>query len=131
MMRIPWFDRRPVGSVAAALAVLIASPLPAQVITGRVTSKRGNPLGGASVTVGNTNLSTVTAADGTYRLTIAAGAVRGPQVTLTARYIGHRPAIQPVTLGPGTQTVNFQLPADPLRLDAVAGKGTAGEGRGR
>jgi len=125
MMRIPWFDRRPVGSVAAALAVLIASPLPAQVITGRVTSERGNPLGGASVTVGNTNLSTVTAADGTYRLTIAAGAVRGPQVTLTARYIGHRPGIQPVTLGPGTQTVNFQLATDPFRLDEVVVTGTA------
>jgi hypothetical protein len=80
-----------VGSAAAALVFLIASPLPAQqgaVITGRVTAQGGEALGGASVVVANTNLGAVTAANGAYTITIAADGVRGQQVVLTARYIG-------------------------------------------
>ncbi|MBI2404195.1 MAG: SusC/RagA family TonB-linked outer membrane protein [Gemmatimonadetes bacterium] len=126
MMRVPRFGPLLFGSAAAAVAVLIASPLPAQqgVITGRVTSPEGDPLGGASVSVANTNVTAVTAADGTYQITVP-GAVTGRQVTLTARYIGHRPGIQSVTLGPGPQQVNFQLAADPFRLDEVVVTGTA------
>ena len=117
-----------VGWVVGVVAVSIAGPLPGQqaaVISGRVTSDRGEVLGGASVVVVSTNFSVTTAADGTFRLTIPAGAVRGPQVTVTARYIGHRPGIQRVTLGPGTMQLNFQLDADPLRLDEVIVTGTA------
>lgn len=125
-MSIPRLSPLLVGSVAAAFAVLIAGPLPAQqgVVTGRVTSAQGNPLGGANVTVANTNISAVTSADGSYRLTVP-GAVPGRQVSLTARYIGHRPSIVQVTLGPGPQTLNFSLAADPFRLDEVVVTGTA------
>jgi len=58
MMRVPRFDPLLFGSAAAAVAALIAGPLPAQqgVITGRVTSEQGNPLGGASVSVGERQL---------------------------------------------------------------------------
>jgi TonB-linked SusC/RagA family outer membrane protein len=128
MMNVPRLYSSLVGSLATALAFLIAAPLPAQqgaVVTGRVTSDRGDPLGGASITVANTSISVVTAADGTYRLTIPAGAVRGPEVSLTARYIGHRPGIQRITLGPGTLQANFSLPSDPFRLDEVVVTGTA------
>ena len=124
-MRVPWLGLR-LGGVVVALAGLIAGPLPAQqgVVSGRVTSEQGNPLGGASVSVANTSVSVVTSADGSYRLTVP-GAVPGRQVSLTARYIGHRPAITQVTLGPGPQTVNFSLSADPFRLDEVVVTGTA------
>ena len=126
MMRVSRFGPLLLGTVAAAVAVLLASPLPAQqgVITGRVTSAAGAPLGGASVSVATTTVTAVTAADGTYRITVP-GAVAGRQLTLTARYIGHRPGVQSVTLGPGPMTVNFQLAADPFRLDEVVVTGTA------
>ena len=127
-MRVPRFRPLRAGSFVAAIAVLGAGLLPAQqgaVIAGRVTSDRGDALGGASVIVANTNLSAVTAADGTYRLTVPADAIRGPQITLSARYIGHRPGIQRVSVTPGTMTVNFELAGDPLRLDEVVVTGTA------
>jgi TonB-linked SusC/RagA family outer membrane protein len=111
-----------VGSAAAALVVLIASPLPAQqdaVITGRITSERGEPLGGANVFIPNTGFRAATATNGTYTLTIDAAAVRGQQVTLTVRSISYRPSTRTVTLGPGTQEQNFELLPDPFRLEEV------------
>jgi len=127
-MRVPRLRLVRAGSLVAAIAALAVGSLPAQqgaVIAGRVTSDRGDALGGASVIVANTNLSAVTAADGTYRLTVPADAIRGPQITLSARYIGHRPGIQRVSVTPGTMTVNFELAGDPLRLDEVVVTGTA------
>ncbi len=108
--------------VAAAFAVLTASPLLAQdaaVITGKVTAQGGEALGGANVVVANSNFGAVTAANGTYTITIGGAAARGQQVVITARYIGHRPVSRTVTLSPGTQEQNFQLAADPLRLEEV------------
>ena len=121
-MRTSRFGSVLVGSAAAALVVLIASPLPAQqgaVITGRVTSERGEPLGGANVFVANTGFRAATAANGTYTLTIDAEAVRGQQVTLIVRSISYRPGTRTVTLGPGTQEQNFELLPDPFRLEEV------------
>lgn len=110
------------GSVAAAFAVLTAGPLSAQdaaVITGKVTAQGGEVLGGANVVVANSNFGAVTAANGTFTITIAGSAARGQQVVLTARYIGHRPISRTVTLSPGTQEQNFELRSDPLRLEEV------------
>jgi TonB-linked SusC/RagA family outer membrane protein len=128
MIHIPRWGPLPSFSMVAAFVVLLAGPALAQetVITGRVTSDQGNPLGGASITVANTSISAATAEDGTYRLVIPAGAIRGAEATLTVRFIGRRPAVQRVPLEPGTQTVNFQLAADPFLLDAVVVTGTAG-----
>ncbi len=53
-MRVPRYGSLLVGSVAAAFAALMASPLSAQeaaVITGRVTAQGGEALGGANVVV--------------------------------------------------------------------------------
>jgi TonB-linked SusC/RagA family outer membrane protein len=122
-MSAPRFGSLLFGSVAAAFACLIARPLQAQqggaVITGRVSTEQGEPLGGASIVVGNTNLGAVTAANGTYTITIGADAARGQEVVLTARYIGRKPVTRSVTLTPGAQEQNFQLASDPLRLDEV------------
>src|SRR2546427_12209435 len=87
-MRVPKFGPLLATSVAAALVALTA-PLAAQeaVIKGKVTSATGEPLGGASIVVANTNLGAVTAANGTYTLTIGANAAHGQQIVLTARYI--------------------------------------------
>jgi len=129
-MRVPRFGSLLAGSVAAAFGILIASPLLAQegaVITGRVTSERGEPLGGASVLVANTNFGAATAANGTYTINIGAAAVRGQQVVLTARSIGYKPATRTITLAPGTLEQSFVLQADPFQLEEliVTGVGEA------
>src|SRR5918996_789666 len=120
-MRVPRFDPLLLVSVAGALGVLFVAPLSAQqaVISGRVTSAQGEPLGGASVIVGNTNFGAVTTATGTYAITIGGEAVRGQQVVLTARQIGYRPATRTLTLSAGTHEENFELQPDPLRLEEV------------
>jgi TonB-linked SusC/RagA family outer membrane protein len=121
-MRVLRFGPLMLGSVVAAFVFLLASPLLAQqsaVISGRVTSEEGDPLGGASVAVVNTNFGAATTANGTYTLTIPAEAVRNQQVVLSARRIGFRPATRTVTLQPGTQEQNFALATDPLRLEEV------------
>ncbi|MDQ3698708.1 MAG: SusC/RagA family TonB-linked outer membrane protein [Gemmatimonadota bacterium] len=107
------------ATTATAFAFIFAGSLSAQaVITGRVTGEEGTPLGGATVTVANTSLGTVTAENGTYRLTVSEDAARGQQATLVARRIGFRPGSRAVTLS-GTQEQDFVLAADPLRLEEV------------
>ena len=120
-MRVFQSGQLPLGTVAAALLFLVAGPVLAQqaVVTGRVTSEGGDPLGGASITVVGTNLGAATAANGTYTLTVAAEFVRGQPVSLTARRIGFKPITRPVTLQAGNQVVDFQLQTDPLRLEEV------------
>lgn len=121
-MRASRFAPLQAGGVAAAFLVFLASPLLAQqgaVITGRVASQAGGPLGGATVVVATTNFGAATAANGTYTITVGADAVRGQEVVLTARYIGYRPASRTITLSAGSQEVNFDLVPDPLRLEEV------------
>ncbi|HEV8509094.1 MAG TPA: SusC/RagA family TonB-linked outer membrane protein [Gemmatimonadales bacterium] len=110
-----------------AIACFTAMPLAAQdaVIKGRVTAVTGDPLGGANVVVANTNTGAVTAANGAYTLTVGASAVRGQQVILTARYIGHKPVTRTITLSAGEQQQDFSLESDPLRLEEVVVTGVA------
>ena len=105
-----------VGQVAAQSAA---------VITGRVTSERGDPLPAASVRVGTTNFGASATSTGTYTITIDAAAVRGQQVTLTAQAIGFRPISRAVTLRAGSQEQNFSLKPDPFRLDELISTGVA------
>jgi TonB-linked SusC/RagA family outer membrane protein len=128
-MRVRKFGTLLATSVAAAFTTLTltAAPLAAQeaVIKGKITSSTGEPLGGANIVVANTNLGAITAANGTYTLTIGAAAARGQPVVLTARYIGHKPVTRTVTLSAGEQVQDFQLAADPLRLEEVVVTGVA------
>ena len=109
------------------IACFITMPLAAQdaVIRGRVTAQSGEPLGGANVLVANTNTGAVTTASGAYTLTVGANAVRGQQVILTARYIGHKPVTRTITLSAGEQQQDFTLESDPLRLEEVVVTGVA------
>jgi len=128
-MRVRTFGTLLATGVAAALVTLTLStaPLVAQesVIKGKVTSETGEPLGGANVVVANTNLGAITAANGTFTLTIGANAVHGQQIVLTARYIGHKPVTRTVSITSGEQEQNFQLAPDPLRLEEVVVTGVA------
>ena len=125
-MRVPTLGALAVVTMTAALAALLTTPLAGQaVVKGKVTAQTGEPLGGANVLVANTNLGAVTDAQGNYSLTIGQDAVHGQQVVLTARYIGHKPMNRTVTLAPGEQQQDFQLAADPLRLEEVVVTGVA------
>lgn len=108
-----------------ALGVGQAAAQTAAVITGRVTSERGDPLPAASVRVGTTNFGASATSTGTYSITVDAAAVRGQEVTLTAQAIGYRPVSRVVTLRAGSQEQNFSLKPDPFRLDELISTGVA------
>jgi len=99
-------------------ATSIAAQTPAT-ITGRVTGDRGQPLGGATVQILGTNFVAATTTAGTYNLVVSARAALGQTVILTVRYLGHAAQTRSVQLTGGSQTQNFQLVADPFKLDEV------------
>ena len=114
----------------ALLALLSAVSGDAQaqsaVITGKVTGRGSEPLGGATVLVEGLGIAAGTAQSGTYTLTVPADKAKGQTVTLRARYIGYQAGTKQITLTPGTQTQDFELKFDPMTLDVVVVTGTAG-----
>src|SRR5207245_271420 len=95
------------------------------VITGKVTGRQGEALGGAIVVIDEFSTAVATTTQGTYTLTVAPERTKGQTVTLRARYIGYSPTVKQVTLTPGTQTQDFELKFDPMTLDAVVVTGVA------
>src|SRR5437016_6246609 len=114
----------------ALLALLSAVSGDAQaqsaVITGKVTGRGSEALGGATVLVEGLGISAGTAQSGTYTLTVPADKAKGQTVTLRARNIGYQAGTKQITLTPGTQTQDFQLQFDPFTLNEVVVTGTAG-----
>src|SRR5438128_1853966 len=113
--------------VTAALLVGAVGWLHAQgaVVTGKVSGRQGEALGGALVVIDELNLAVATTTTGTYTLTVPPERSKGQTVTLRARYIGYSPATRQITLTPGTQTQNLELKFDPMTLDAVVVTGVA------
>jgi TonB-linked SusC/RagA family outer membrane protein len=123
-------------SVIALLSqTLPAAPLRAQqpsqpvVLTGKVTSTDGIPLGSAQVLVQPLNLAVTTRPDGSYELRIPAARVPTEPVTVTARLLGYKPVARQLTLVSGEVVSDFSLPENPLHLGeiVVTGAGTATE----
>ncbi|MBK8562579.1 MAG: carboxypeptidase-like regulatory domain-containing protein [Saprospiraceae bacterium] len=83
----------------------------ARQITGQVTDGNGSPLIGVSVVVSGTNTGAVTNVDGTYSLTLPAGAT-----ALEFSYTGYNPLR--VTLG-GNDKVNVELAENEASLSEV------------
>ena len=116
------------GGATLAWLTVASAPLSAQnaaVIRGRVVSERGDPLGGATVIIANTNFGGTTAPNGTFSITVSASAARGQTVTLTARFLGFKPASRQIQVNLGTQEQNFTLEPDPLRLDELVVTGVS------
>src|SRR3989441_11635027 len=116
---------------AGALLVLLSAvsgdaQAQSAVITGKVTGRGGEPLGGATVLIEGLGISAGTAQSGTYTLTVPADKAKGQTVTLRARNIGYQAGTKQITLTPGTQTQDFQLQFDPFTLNEVVVTGTAG-----
>ena len=124
--------RRTFGVAVCAgtlLALLAAGAVDAQaqsaIITGRVTGRQGEALGGAAVLIDELGLAVATTVAGSYTLTVPADKAKGQTVTLRARYIGYSPATKQVTLTGGTQEQNLELKFDPMTLDLVVVTGVA------
>jgi TonB-linked SusC/RagA family outer membrane protein len=89
------------------------------VITGRVVSDQGQPLAGVNVQVPELNISVATNQAGAFTINVPAARVTGRPVTVRARGIGFQPAVSPITLTPGTQSLDFTLRTDVTQLSAV------------
>ncbi|MDF1501980.1 SusC/RagA family TonB-linked outer membrane protein [Roseisolibacter sp. H3M3-2] len=118
-------------SAAACLLTLAAGAARAQapaggaVLTGRVTTEDGTPLPGANVYITELTLSVGTGPSGVFTINVPAARVSGQSVQLRVRSVGFAPQARPVTLSAGTQTVNFQLKRDALRLTEVVVTGVS------
>lgn len=107
----------------AALAALAfgASAARAQdaVISGRVITDRQEPLGSATLFIEELRLTSNTASDGRYTISVPAARVRGQEVVLRVRAIGFKPGSKALTLVAGAQTIDFTLVYDVNLLQAV------------
>lgn len=97
----------------------------AATITGRVTNEAGSPIMGANVLIQQLNVGTTSGQDGRYTLNVPAERTTGQRVVLSARFIGFSAVNREITLSAGPQTQDFQLKADPFRLDEVVVTGVA------
>ena len=88
-------------------------------LTGRVTSSTGAPLPAASVYIESMSLGVLTNDQGRYLIIIPASRATGQTVTLKASLIGRAAEEREITLTPGTQSVDFVLADDPLRLEEI------------
>ena len=90
-------------------------------IGGTVTDINGQGLQGATVSIPAASVGTLSAANGGFTVT---NVPAGTHV-LEAQLIGYGPATQVVTVAAGqTVTVNFQLEASALMVDAIVVTGT-------
>ena len=125
---------RPLGwALFAAALALFPARLAAQepvTITGKVTGATGEALRDVNITIFELGIGVWTGSDGTYRLNVPGARANGQQVKVTARLIGFRALSNTITLAPGaTLEQNFQLVADPLRLEEIVVTGAGTETR--
>src|SRR4029079_5216870 len=66
------------------------------VFSGTVTAQGGQPLPGANVAIPDLGVGGVAAQDGKYSFTVDQARVRGRSLSLTARFIGHKPKRLPL-----------------------------------
>jgi TonB-linked SusC/RagA family outer membrane protein len=120
--------RRARTAVTALGAVLLLSSVAAAqnaVVTGRVTSNAGQPLGGANVAIPELGVGSIADANGHYNFTVSVASRTGQQVNIVARYIGYKPKRLPVTLSAGQVQHDFVLDRDILNLEEVVVTGTS------
>ncbi len=131
MMRTSW-SRGVVTLCAATCLLTLAAgtvraqtPAGAAVITGRVTTEDGTPLQGANVYITEMSLSVGTGPSGVFTINVPAARVSGQAVQLRVRSVGFAPQARALTVSAGTQTINFALKRDALRLTEVVVTGVS------
>jgi TonB-linked SusC/RagA family outer membrane protein len=113
------------AAVAFGGASRVQAQAQAAVINGRVTSDQGRPLQAVNVFITELSVSVGTNEAGNYTITIPAARVSGQTVNMRVRAVGFSPQSRPVTITSGTQTVNWELKADILRLSEVVVTGVS------
>ena len=88
-------------------------------IEGTVIDENGDPLIGANVIIAELVLGASTDLNGQYAFSVPANLVNGQSVTLQTGFIGYTSQEMSITLNAGTQTHDFQLEQDLLKLDEV------------
>ncbi len=118
----------PIRLVARASAALLFAATIGQaqgaVITGKVASESGQPLGLANVYINELAVSVATNDAGVYTITLPAARSTGQTVNLRARAIGYTPGLVTVQLTVGSQTKDFALKRDINRLSEVTVTGS-------
>lgn len=115
------------AALLAALGLILAAPGAAQqagIVTGRVTDARsGAPVPSAQVFIVDTQLGTLTDAEGNYRIANVSAGQRQVRVI----NIGFRSETQTVGVTAGqTARADFQLSVSAIALDEIIVTGTAG-----
>ena len=110
---------------AVVLASSVAAAQNAAVITGRVTSTAGQPLGGANVAIPELGVGSIADGNGRYNFTVTVSSRTGQAVNIIARYIGYKPKRLPITLSAGQVQHDFVLDRDILNLEEVVVTGTS------
>ncbi|MDB4905555.1 MAG: hypothetical protein JWO05_339 [Gemmatimonadetes bacterium] len=95
------------------------------VITGRVSNEAGGPVQGANVSIASMGMNVLTNTNGVYRLSVPAARVSGQSVILAARHLGFGPQSRQVAVTAGSQTVDFTLKSEAVKLDAMVVTGVA------
>jgi TonB-linked SusC/RagA family outer membrane protein len=121
------FRRARTAVTALGAVIMLSSVAAAQnaVVTGRVTSNAGQPLGGANVAIPELGVGSIADANGHYNFTVSVASRSGQQVNIVARYIGYKPKRLPVTLTAGQVDHDFVLDRDVLNLEEVVVTGTS------
>jgi len=121
------FRRARTAVTALGAVIMLSSVAAAQnaVVTGRVTSNAGQPLGGANVAIPELGVGSIADANGHYNFTVSVASRTGQQVNIVARYIGYKPKRLPVTLTAGQVEHDFVLDRDILNLEEVVVTGTS------
>jgi TonB-linked SusC/RagA family outer membrane protein len=114
-------------AAGVALAFFASTPLAAQqggTIEGSVTDAQGRAVGGAQVSIVDSQRGTITAQDGTYRITGVPAGARQVRV----QRIGYRTETLPVNVAAGeTVALNVTVTQSVLDVDEVIVTGVAGE----
>ncbi len=113
------------GAVAVLFTLTAQAAWAQATITGKVTDAQGRPIGGANVVLVGLSNGGATNPSGVYTIAVAAASTRGQSVTISARFLGKKPTTKTITLSQGSQTVDFQLADDPLRLDELVVTGVS------
>jgi len=112
--------------LAIATACFVAIPAAAQTgaVQGSVRSETGAPVNGASVQVEGTAIGTITASDGSFRIS---GVPAGERL-IVARSVGYREGRVPVLVdASGTSDLTITLQSTALQLDQLVVTGTRSE----
>lgn len=120
------------GSILALPNVAHAQQQEGAVVVGRVVDNAGNPLENVAVTLRGERIGTLTSDDGRYTLVVpSARYAVGDPLTLEASLLGYRTHSASITVAAGTNTVDFTLELDPVRLDEIIAIGQGLEAQRR